>query len=80
VEAAPPIQARRIRLELAAGLDAWAFVRETARKPGDTTWKDLLALARAVDPDEWRTRLRNALEARDQKALKNRHFSLNANA
>jgi tetratricopeptide (TPR) repeat protein len=45
-------------------------VSRKERPKGDTTWKDLLALARAADPDDWRTRLRDAWARKDGKALR----------
>jgi serine/threonine protein kinase/Flp pilus assembly protein TadD len=69
-EAAGRIRARGIRVELAAALDDWAAVCRSTRDKADTTWKDLLGLARAADADEWRNRLRDALERRDVPALK----------
>ena len=42
-----------VPLALAAALDDWALVCKETRKHGDTTWKKLLATARAADPDEW---------------------------
>jgi tetratricopeptide (TPR) repeat protein/tRNA A-37 threonylcarbamoyl transferase component Bud32 len=69
-EVAQRIKATRIAPELAAALQDWALVCKKTRPSGDTGWKDLLALARAADPDEWRNRLRDALERGDQKTLK----------
>jgi serine/threonine protein kinase/Flp pilus assembly protein TadD len=70
-EAAGRIRARGIRVELAAALDDWAAVCRRHRDQADTTWKDLLSLAQATDPDELRNRLRDALERTDTPALKN---------
>jgi tetratricopeptide (TPR) repeat protein len=68
-EAAARIRARKIRLELALALDFWALVlRDWSRAP-EATERRLLAAARAADPDEWRNRVRTALEQRDDKAL-----------
>jgi serine/threonine protein kinase/tetratricopeptide (TPR) repeat protein len=65
---------RRIRLsgiavELAVVLDDWADWRKAVRPRTDTSWKRLIAVARAADPDKWRTRLRDALEQNDRNAL-----------
>jgi serine/threonine protein kinase/Flp pilus assembly protein TadD len=68
-EAAGRIRARGICVELAAALDDWAAVCRGTRDKADTTWKDLLGLARAADPDDLRNRLRDALERRDAQAL-----------
>jgi serine/threonine-protein kinase len=67
--AAARIRARKIRLELALALDLWARAHLADRQTGDANWKRLLAVARAVDPDEWRNRMRAALERRDFKTL-----------
>jgi tetratricopeptide (TPR) repeat protein len=69
-EAAERIKARDIRVELAAALDDWALVLRRERPKGDTTWKDLLAVARAADPDDWRARLRDAFAREDWHALR----------
>ncbi len=69
-EAAGRIRARGIHVELAAALDDWAFVCRAHRDKGDTTWKELLALARAADPDELRNHLRDIRERTDVDALK----------
>jgi tetratricopeptide (TPR) repeat protein len=67
------IRTTSVPVALAAALDDWALVRNRRRKKGDTTWKDLLAAARAADPDDWRNQVRDALESEpeDQQALKN---------
>ncbi len=62
------IRARSIRRELAGALDHWVDLRQRNLK-SDTSWKRLIAVARAADPDEWRTRLRDALERRDKVTL-----------
>ena len=66
-EAAEQIRRRPIRLELAGALDGWADARKRHSKSED--WKRLLALARAADPDDWRNRVRGALERQDREAL-----------
>jgi serine/threonine protein kinase/tetratricopeptide (TPR) repeat protein len=68
--AAEQIRARTVRAELVAALDDWVLVRETSRKLDHLNWRHLLAVARAADQDEWRNRLRDALEHQDEKALK----------
>src|SRR5262249_20406003 len=65
-EAAARIQASAIGSQLAAGLDAWVLARWAAGQDPAR----LLAVARRVDPDPWRDRLRRAFEQRDWKALK----------
>jgi tetratricopeptide (TPR) repeat protein len=65
-ECADAIRCRSICLQLAAGLDGWAFVRRRLRLH---RWRELSAVSRAADPDRWRDRLRDALEGNDPKAL-----------
>jgi len=60
------LQARDIRVELAAALDGWARV---LRRQGKSIWKDRLAAARAADPDLFRDRVREAVARGDRKAL-----------
>jgi serine/threonine protein kinase len=68
-EIADRTSATTIRLELASGLDNWAFTRRLVRPQGDEIAKKLVAAARLADPDELRNRIRDALEIRDAKAL-----------
>jgi tetratricopeptide (TPR) repeat protein len=68
-EAGKQIRARSIPVELAAALHDWAIWRRGTRARQDTSWKHLLAVARAADRDEWRTHLRGALENKDRAAL-----------
>jgi tetratricopeptide (TPR) repeat protein len=68
-EAGERIQARSIAVELAAVLDDWATSRRRTRPKDDTSWRQLLAAARAADPDPWRTQVRDALEKQDRGAL-----------
>jgi tetratricopeptide (TPR) repeat protein len=56
-------------LEVAAALHDWAMVCRKTRPATDTTWKDLLAIARAADPNPWRNQLRDAWEHFDADAL-----------
>src|SRR5262249_13433764 len=50
-------------------LDDWSGVRRATRNKSDTTWKNLLSVARLADPDEWRDQLRQAVtEKSDKKA------------
>jgi serine/threonine protein kinase/Flp pilus assembly protein TadD len=65
-EAAERIGKRSIRPQLVAALDDWALVRRQLKGEG---WRRLVAIARAVDPDPWRNRLRDALEGQDPEAL-----------
>jgi serine/threonine protein kinase/tetratricopeptide (TPR) repeat protein len=72
-EAGERIRARTIRHELAVALDRWVEVRtnlaDRNRAANDGPRKRLLAVARAADPDEWRNRLRDALEQRQTETL-----------
>jgi serine/threonine protein kinase/Flp pilus assembly protein TadD len=63
-EAAERIRARTIPVELVAALDDWA--RWTAK---DDERIHLSAVARLVDPDSWRNRLRDARQQMDRNAL-----------
>jgi tetratricopeptide (TPR) repeat protein len=54
---------------LAASLDHWAWVCKATRKKEDTTWIELLTIARAADPDPWRNQIRDSLERQDPAAL-----------
>jgi serine/threonine protein kinase/Flp pilus assembly protein TadD len=68
-EAAERIRESTVAVELAAMLDEWAVAREKAKGIDDPTRKTLLRIARLADPDPWRSRVREALERKDQKAL-----------
>jgi serine/threonine protein kinase/Tfp pilus assembly protein PilF len=68
-EASERIRARMIRRELTVALDHWAKVRRDTRPSGRLAWQRLVAVARAADPDEWRNRVRDALESEDHQAL-----------
>jgi tetratricopeptide (TPR) repeat protein/tRNA A-37 threonylcarbamoyl transferase component Bud32 len=68
-EAAERIRARSIRADLAAGLDHWAALLKEPRKKGLKTRKDLLAVARAADPDPYRQRVRAAWQSGNTKEL-----------
>ena len=60
------IRSRLIQRELTAGLDHWVDQRKCHRSSDEASWKRLIAVARAADPDEWRNRLRDALEQGDR--------------
>jgi tetratricopeptide (TPR) repeat protein len=68
-DAAMGIRARPIGLQLAAALDEWSRMRRLIRGEGDASWKHLLAVARAADPDRWRNQVRDAWERKDRDAL-----------
>jgi serine/threonine protein kinase/tetratricopeptide (TPR) repeat protein len=63
-EAADFVRGRAIRVELAAALDQWARAYWISRVKSDTGWRARLTIARMVDPDPWRNRLRDAYEQR----------------
>ena len=60
------IRARSIQRELTAGVDHWVEQCKRHRSSDEARWKRLIAVARAADPDEWRNRLRGALEQGDR--------------
>jgi serine/threonine protein kinase/Flp pilus assembly protein TadD len=69
-EAGERIRATSVAGELAAVLDDWVGShRKTVGKNG-LGWKHLLQVARAADPDPWRSRVREAIEREDWKALR----------
>lgn len=71
--AAEQIRDRPIRLEVAAALESWAYVRRgkltTRRQDYKTEWRRLLKVARDADPDPTRVRVRNAILAHDVPTL-----------
>jgi serine/threonine protein kinase/Flp pilus assembly protein TadD len=75
VEGLPPAEAgaliheSTVAVELAAALDHWAVVRRLIKGPEDTSWKHLLCVARAADPNAGRNRLRDALERANRQVL-----------
>jgi len=69
-EAAERIAQSAVCSELTAMIDDWVIVRRRARGPNDVSWKKLLAVARAADPNELRGRLRVALERGDRGLLR----------
>jgi tetratricopeptide (TPR) repeat protein len=69
-EAATLVQGSAIREQLVVGLDDWAYVLTLPANADQRPKADLLlAVARQVDPDEWRNRLRDAMLSRDAPAL-----------
>jgi tetratricopeptide (TPR) repeat protein len=64
--AAARIRGRRIKVELAVGLDNWALAQVLSRKGNG---RGLLAVARAADSDERRDHLRDVLEGKGAGAL-----------
>jgi tetratricopeptide (TPR) repeat protein len=65
-EAAERLRERSIRDQLVAALDEWAYLTRGATGPRPAR---LVAIARAVDPDPWRNRLRDVEQRNDLKAL-----------
>jgi tetratricopeptide (TPR) repeat protein len=61
-EAGARIRGTTVAAELAGVLDYWAAIRRDIHGPADPDWNHLLQVARAADPDDWRARLREALE------------------
>jgi hypothetical protein len=68
-EAGERIWRSTVAVELAAALDFWALTRRRVRGDDDSGWRDLLRVARLADPDALRTRVREAVERKDQQAL-----------
>jgi tetratricopeptide (TPR) repeat protein len=68
-EAAELILSRSAPHRLAAALEHWAIVRKLFLKMPEPSWKHLLAVARAVDMDVQRNRVRELIERGDQKEL-----------
>jgi serine/threonine protein kinase/tetratricopeptide (TPR) repeat protein len=63
------LKASAIRRELARALDNWALACRDIRKQHGLTWKRLLSLAAAIDPNQERRALRDAWKRGDLKAL-----------
>jgi len=63
------IAAAPIASELVDALDQWAFVRRIVYRRDPSKVRQLSAIAKAADPDPWRSRLRDALdlEAKDRE-------------
>jgi tetratricopeptide (TPR) repeat protein len=70
LKAAERLQEKSIRLELATALDLWACDCMRLRKKEKPTHKELLAIARALEPDALQNRLRDVLERQDLDASK----------
>ncbi len=70
-EAATRVHARPagVAAELAAALDDWALDLRQRKQPA-ARWRRLLTVAREMDPDPWRARLRQALADDDTPALR----------
>ena len=70
-EAGKRIAQRSQPVELASYLDDWAFQRQNAQdKKDETSWRRLLAAAKAADPDPWRVALRDQIGRNDHEALR----------
>jgi len=68
-DCAARIRGTRIRQALVKALDDWAAIRRNIRGVGDPSWKELVEIARVVDPDVWRNRFREALLKNDRQDL-----------
>jgi tetratricopeptide (TPR) repeat protein len=69
-EAAALVQASAIREHLVAGLDDWADgIPRLGKAEPSPKARQLLAIARQVDPDPWRNRLRELLLSGDAREL-----------
>jgi tetratricopeptide (TPR) repeat protein len=66
-ESVEQLRDRAISAELALALDDWTGMRRRRRPTSE--WKKLLDLARVIDPDPWRNRLRTAWENNDRPGL-----------
>jgi tetratricopeptide (TPR) repeat protein len=65
-----------IRMQLVMALDDWADHQRRLKING---WKHLVAVTRLADPDPWRNRLRDALEAKNPTALEELLASAHSN-
>jgi hypothetical protein len=68
-EAGAFIRAQAIHEQLIVAVDRWARRHKESHRPEDASWKRLVAVAAAADPDEWRNRMRQAIEGDEYKAL-----------
>jgi serine/threonine-protein kinase len=68
-EATDRIHRSTVTAELAATLDHWAVMRRLARGVSDTSWKQLLQVARAADEDRFRNQVREAIADANAKKL-----------
>jgi len=69
-ESAARMRRSAVCSDLAMTLDDWAIVRRKAGGSGGASWKKLLAVAHAADPNELRGRLRIALERVDRDVFR----------
>jgi tetratricopeptide (TPR) repeat protein/serine/threonine protein kinase len=69
LEAGMHIRDSTVALELAAFFDHWAMMRRNRNPQDEASWKYLLNVARAADPDGWRTQVRDALAGKDREVL-----------
>jgi serine/threonine-protein kinase len=67
-QAAASVGETAIGAELAVALDDWAFAHRDLRPADSSSWKRLLSIAAAGDPDPLRKRLRDALLKDDWRA------------
>ncbi|MHC4551107.1 MAG: tetratricopeptide repeat protein [Planctomycetota bacterium] len=59
-----------IAVDLAATLDEWAWLRRTKPSLAGRAWRPLLVVARRIDPDPWRDKLREAIVEGDVEMLR----------
>ncbi len=64
--AAKRLASKTISTEVAAALDDWCSIRRYSKK---TDWKQLVEVARAIDPDPWRNQIRDLYGAVGSEAL-----------
>jgi serine/threonine-protein kinase len=60
-KAGAKLAASRVAAELASALDQWVFLRRLSAREDVAGAQRLVAVAKAADPDPWRTRLRDTL-------------------
>ncbi len=63
-EAGERLAASPVAVELAGAMDQWIFIRRRQAPPDVDGIQQLLAVAKAADPNPWRNRLRDALGRR----------------
>jgi serine/threonine-protein kinase len=59
-----------VLLDLAATLDEWSWIRRTKEELEGSDWRVIADLAKAIDPDPWRDKLRDAMASSDIDALR----------
>src|SRR5262249_42506457 len=69
-EAGERLRSTTVTVEIAAVLDDWVGSYRKKVGKNDLSWKHLLRVARAADPEPWRTRVREAIEREDWRTLR----------